>query len=118
MTDKKPRVTLGDSTHFSGMPDIKVQKINIDALSIEMDHELFLELVSALDKSISEKYEKALKVYDNYWKRIERTDKLIKEIRTIFYEGDVWFVKRDIKDIDDNALISLLDANVNLLGMQ
>lgn len=114
-------IFLSDETHFGGMPNVSRFSISIDSVSISLSGEAYLAMVAAMDTRIADNLQKAQAVYEKYWKRVTATSALIKDIRTIFYEGDsdndfAW--RRAFEDVDLEKLGKVLEDNSNLLGFE
>lgn len=117
----QPDIFIGSGTHFGGMPDVSKLSISFNSVSISFSGDAYLAMVAALDERIAENLQKAQSVYDNYWKKVNATSTLIKDIRNIFYEGDsdnyfAW--RKPLEEVDRDELEKVLEQNSNLLGFE
>lgn len=113
------RVRVSNGHHFGGMPSIKETSIRIESVSLNMNIDLYSELAQEIDKDVSKKLAEAKKVYDNYWNKVNETQALIKNIRSVFYdESDDYAFKRDKSEIDFDKLDEIIENSGKLFGFE
>lgn len=113
------KVVVSDKTHFGGMPSLKDVELRIGSITIGVSAELLAQMGEGLDNALSEKLTKAQTIYDRYWKNVERTQAMIKEVRQVFYDdtGDFCLLKSN-SEIDFKQLDEVLQKNSKLFGFE
>jgi parvulin-like peptidyl-prolyl isomerase len=113
---------ISNITYLSGMPANENYRVQIaEGVTLDLSQEQYNELAVC----ISEKNEKDIleikKASDRYFKTIEKNKNFINDLRAVFYSGDedsdILF-RKEIKDIDDESLYTLLEKHADSLGLE
>lgn len=115
-------IQVTTSTWIGGMPTFDY-KININGISISLTKDDFLALTKSMDKTISENLQKALEVKEKYDNNVKKVQELRKDIINIFWnnnedEDDEWFIRKEVKDINQEKLIEVLEKYNRFLGFE
>ncbi|RWX03383.1 hypothetical protein [Flavobacterium cerinum] len=115
-------VEITTSSYWGGMPAMDYA-IHINGIRIQLKTVDFQNLLTAMSDRLAEDYEKVLKVKKQHDNNIDKLKELRKDLIKLFYEGDTedmyeLFIRRDIKDIDDNKLSEVLEKHSKFLGFE
>lgn len=115
-------VIIYNSHYIDGSPTLDY-KISINGVKIGLSKEDFADLVQELGSTIADDYKKMLQVSERDNKRHQKTQQLRKDLINVFWDGDVddmndFFVKRDIKEIDQERLWKILEDNNRFFGFE
>ncbi len=116
---KRVEVTTG--SWIGGMPTFDY-KININGIAISLTKDDFLALTKSMDKTISENLEKALEAKEKYDNNVKKVQELRKDIINVFWnndgDGDDWFIRKEVKDINEEKLIEVLEKYNRFFGFE
>lgn len=114
-------VKISDIVHPGGMPAMDGATINFGSIAITLNKADYAELAAAIGDKAASDLNAAQRVYDKHWERVKATSALVKDIRDLLYDGgedDDFFVRRELKEIDEKKLDSILEQNSRLLGFE
>lgn len=114
-------IEVTTSSYWTGMPTFEYKMI-INGVGIFLTKEDFAELIEKLDVKISENLKQALAAKQKYDANVEKVQELRKDIIKVFWnndgEDDDWFIRKEVKDIDEEKLIEVLEKYNRFLGFE
>ena len=112
-------VTTG--TWLGGMPTFDY-KIKINGIAISLTKDDFLALTKSMDRTIADNLQKALEIKEKHDNNIEKLRELRKEIINVFWDndgdGDDWFIRKEVKDINEDKLVEVLEKHNRFFGFE
>jgi hypothetical protein len=118
---KMSEIEVTTGTWLGGMPTFDY-KIKINGIAISLTKDDFLALTKSIDKTISENLQKALEVKEKYDNNVKKVQELRKDIINVFWrndgDGDDWFIRKEVKDIDEDKLVEVLEKYNRFLGFE
>ena len=113
-------VRINSSFNPGGMPTLEYSII-INGIAISLKKEDFNSLVTKLGKEISNDLKKATEVKEKFWSNVKKLQELRKDIISVFWEGmegDEYFLKRSLNEIDEDKLFEVLEKYNRFLGFE
>lgn len=113
-------VTVSSGFFMNGMPAQDEVNINFDnGVCVTLTRENYYQLAQAIEEKIGKDLEKVQAIDSKYWKRSEKVNELIKDIRDVFYNDlDDWATQKPIKEIDPKKLDQVLEKHKEILGFE
>jgi len=114
-------VKVTTETWLGGMPTFDY-KIRINGIAISLTKDDFLSLTKSMDKTISENLQKALEVKEKYDNNVKKVQELRKDIINVFWHNDGdeddWYIRKKVKDINEDKLIEVLEKYNRFFGFE
>jgi hypothetical protein len=113
---------IENSHYLSGMPANDVYKIELSkGITLTLLPDEYIELCNVIGEKNGNDAEAIKKADGKFFKRAEKFQELIKDLRDIFYsgdeDGDILF-RTETSKIDDDKLFDILDKHANVLGLE
>lgn len=113
-------VEIRTGHYIGGSPTLKYT-IEINGVSISLSDEDFTSLCTELGETLKEDREKALTASEKQNNNIKKVQELRKDIINIFWEGEEdsdYYIRRPLKEIDENNLVDVLGKYNRFLGFE
>lgn len=110
------------SHYLSGMPANEEYKIELtNGLLLKLTPDEYQDLCKAISDKNAEDAAAIQKADARYFKRAEKVEAFVKDLRSLFYHGDEdgdFLFRTDLKAIDEDKLSDLLDQHKEILGLE